>query len=64
MDTFFKQALKCREVATGMASKDIATRLVDLAEEFETLAREGEAPRPRPPERSCTEYAVVSSVLE
>jgi hypothetical protein len=49
---FWKQALKCRELAVGVASKEIATRLVDLADEFETLAREGEATNPRPPERT------------
>jgi hypothetical protein len=49
---FWKHALQCRELAIGMASKDIATRLVDLADEFETLAREGEPPKPRPPDRT------------
>jgi hypothetical protein len=49
---FWKQALKCRELAIGMASKDIATRLVDLADEFETLARESEARKPKSPERT------------
>jgi hypothetical protein len=48
---FWKQALKCRELAIGVATKEIATRLVDLADEFEALAHE-EATNPRPPNRT------------
>ena len=44
--------MKCRELAIDVASKDVATRLADLADEFETLARDSEATKPKSPERT------------